>query len=39
MAMMSAEIQQQLRFLKSKLIYRLRLAFSKLPNIQVRHCL
>lgn len=34
MGMMSAEIQQQLRFLKSKLIYRLRLAFSTLPNIQ-----
>lgn len=33
MAMMCAEIQQQWRFLKSKLIYRLRLAFSGLPHI------
>jgi predicted Abi (CAAX) family protease len=34
MAMMSGEIQQQWKFLKSKLIYRLIAAFSTLPNIQ-----
>lgn len=33
MAMMNGEISQQLKFLKSKLRYRLRVAFSTLPNI------